>query len=64
MILYINDVPAEEDMEVKTNNGEPGILKSWRAPHKPSSTGRVYVDLENSKFQREFFPSVINGKWK
>lgn len=33
-------------------------VTGWRAPHKASSTGRVYVESSHG-FQREFFPSVF-----
>lgn len=32
-----------------------------RPPHKPESTGRVYVEDEDGT--REFFPSVFDLKW-
>jgi len=35
-----------------------------RAPHKPSSSGRVYVkEVGKSGWGREFFPNVFNMKW-
>jgi len=37
--------------------GEPAVVKGGRPPHKPSSTGRVWVDCG------EFFPSVFGLKW-
>lgn len=33
------------------------LIKGGRAPHKPSSTGRVWTD------SGEFFPSVVGAKW-
>ena len=32
-------------------------------PHKPSSTGRVYITPLVGGTWREFFPSVIGAKW-
>lgn len=34
-----------------------------RPPHKPGSTGRVYVDNCLSDISREFFPGVFNLVW-
>lgn len=43
--------------------GEEYILQSFREPHKPSSTGRVYVKPANGEgMSREFFPSVVGAK--
>jgi uncharacterized Zn finger protein len=34
-------------------------------PHKPSSTGRVYVEAKSKKLwgAMSYFPSVIGAKW-
>lgn len=64
MRLYVRGVPAETGMEVTMNNSEKGKLVDWRRPHKPSSTGRVYVSVENSTSVREYFPSVIGAEWR
>ena len=56
-VLMINGKPAEIGQEVTMHSGEVGILEGWREPHKPSSTGRVYVN------GNEYFPSVIGGKF-
>lgn len=42
--------------------GKPVVLVTITKPHKPSSTGRVYVRFENGT-HREFFPSVVGGVW-
>lgn len=41
----------------KDFRGETGRVHGGRAPHKPSSTGRVHVD------GREYYPSVFGLKW-
>lgn len=38
--------------------GDAGVIVGGRAPHKPSSTGRVHT--ANGQ---EFFPSVYGLKW-
>jgi hypothetical protein len=42
----------------KYHNGTETI-KGGRAPHKPSSTGRVWLE----EFSSEYFPGVIGAKW-
>lgn len=37
--------------------GETAVLKGGRPPHKPSSTGRVFIE------GAEYFPSVFDLKW-
>jgi len=40
------------------------VVTGGRAPHKPSSSGRVYVkEVGKSGWGREFFPNVFNMKW-
>lgn len=46
--------------EVTTFRGEKFILDSIVEPHKPSSTGKVYVTGDD--FRRGFYPSVIGCK--
>lgn len=49
---------------VSTGDGRQGVLEHFRAPHKPSSTGRVVVRLDGAEFQREWYPSVIGAQFK
>jgi len=44
---------------VKTFRGEPCTISGGRAPHKPASTGRVWVE----EFSQEYFPSVFDLEW-
>lgn len=51
-----------------TFRGEQVRVSDFTPPHKPSSTGRVYVqfldsDSDSPVFTREFFPSVIEAEW-
>jgi hypothetical protein len=49
--------------KVTSSGGDEYILQSFKEPHKPSSTGRVYVKPANGEgMSREFFPSVIGAK--
>jgi len=47
---------------VTTFRGEHGRLTGMTPPHKPSSTGRVYVEI--GKTSHEFFPSVVGAEWR
>jgi len=44
---------------VKTFRGETCTISGGRAPHKPASTGRVWVE----EFSQEYFPSVFDLEW-
>jgi hypothetical protein len=49
--------------KVTSSGGDEYILQSFKEPHKPSSTGRVYVKPASGEgMSREFFPSVIGAK--
>ena len=37
-------------------------VKGGTPPHKPSSTGRVWVDVDG-RWDEEFFPTVFDLKW-
>lgn len=50
--------------DIVTSGGETWTLTGARAPHKPSSTGRIYVKGEGDGMTREFFPSVCGLAWK
>jgi hypothetical protein len=48
----------------KVRNRDSYIVSGGRAPHKPSSSGRVYVKtVGGDRMGREFFPHVFNMKW-
>lgn len=53
--LHVGDI-------VETFRKERCILKGMTEPHKPSSTGRVLVEIDGGL--AEFYPSVINAKFK
>lgn len=48
---------------VETFRGEEVMLTGGRPPHKPSSSGRIYVEDLKYGYESEFFPSVCNLKW-
>ena len=49
--------------KVELHNGGTGTVTRMEEPHKPSSTGRVYVAIEGATYTRSFFPGVINATW-
>ena len=49
-------------MGQKVRSKKTYTVTGGRAPHKPSSSGRVYVK-ESDGFSREFFPTVFKMKW-
>ena len=47
-----------------TFRGESVVVTGMDEPHKPSSTGRVYIKYSGfDSIGREFFPSVIGAIW-
>lgn len=42
----------------------PARVVGGSAPHKPGSTGRVYVKHQDAEYSREFFPPVFNLTWR
>lgn len=62
MDLIINGKPAVKGQEVTTFRGETGILTGWSEPHKPSSSGKVYVKTSGD-WDNMWYPEVINGKF-
>lgn len=63
MILYINDEPAFIGEKYTTFRGLTVTLLEIREPHKPSSSGKVYLQFENGAVG-EYYPNVIGGKWR
>lgn len=63
MKLMIKGKEATVGMEVTSFRGDKAKLLSWTEPHKPSSSGRVYVEWENGSTD-EYFPSVFSGEFE
>ena len=64
-VLVRKDIgqPVEVGETVVRRGGGEATVKGGRAPHKPSSTGRVYVD-EGRTYTGEYFPSVYGLEWR
>jgi len=48
---------------VKTFRGECLRLTGGRAPHKPSSEGKVWVQEPGRAFGAEYYAGVIGAQW-
>ena len=65
ILVNANNERVVEKELVTTKSGERWIVEGGVPPHKPSSTGRVWVSLlSNPKHNRDFFPTVFNLKWQ
>ena len=62
LVYSCNKQPVVIGDLVKTFRGEPAIILGFTKPHKPSSTGRVYVEFIGGG-TGEYFPSVIDTEW-
>tara|TARA_R110000823_G_C15549217_1_gene459105 strand:- start:143 stop:373 length:231 start_codon:yes stop_codon:yes gene_type:complete len=49
---------------VHSRDGQGFVVKGGNPPHKPSSTGRVWVSDITNKHDREYFPSVCGLEWR
>lgn len=50
-------VPVTEGEKFTDRRGDVYTVSGGRAPHKPSSSGKVWTD------KGEFYPTVINCEW-
>ncbi len=56
--------PVETKELTLTRDGEAWVVEGGTPPHKPSSSGRVWVRLtDNPEWNREFFPNVFEMEW-
>ena len=50
---------------IRSSKGEQWVIEGGTPPHKPSSTGRVWVRLlDDPTWNREFFPTVFGMEWR
>lgn len=61
LVFEKNLKPVCEGQTVRSR--EAYTVRGGDAPHKPSSTGRVYVTAVKDGFNRQFFPTVFKMKW-
>ena len=56
--------PIKTGAIVQDFRGQRWVLEGGREPHKPSSTGFVWVrSVDGRGLSREFYPSVIGAQW-
>lgn len=55
------NLPVEIGATLTDFRGETAVLRGATPPHKPSSTGRVYV--QEGDCSAEYFPSVYKLQW-
>ena len=51
--------PVRMGETIQCSRGESYTITGGRAPHKPSSTGRVWV----KEVSQEYFPTVFGLEW-
>jgi hypothetical protein len=65
LAMKLIDIDSRQEIQVnetrKLFNGGTAVVKSWTEPHKPSSTGRVYVERDGQRM--EYFPRVIGAEF-
>ena len=52
-------VPVQEGEVVRDFRGKAETIKGGRPPHKPESTGHVWVGA----YSQEYYPSVFDLRW-
>ncbi len=55
--------PLMADQLVTTFRGEQVSAKGGRAPHKPSSEGKVWVQEPGRTMASEYYASAIGAEW-
>ena len=60
-LQYADGVPVMEHDVVSSERGVDYRVVHGRAPHKPGSTGRVFVS--KGPGQAEYVPTVLNMRW-
>lgn len=48
---------------VTTSRGEKCVVKYFRPPHSPASSGKVSVRLKGTSFEMEYYVGVIGAEW-
>ena len=57
--------PIKTGAIVWTSDGVRWVLEGGREPHKPSSTGFVWLRSTDGRgLSREFYPFVIGAEWR
>jgi hypothetical protein len=62
-LAHANGASVQMDEPVKCFRGEDYIITGGRSPHKPSSTGKVWVK-DTKGNSAEYYPTVFDMKWE
>jgi hypothetical protein len=62
-LVYTSTQQPVQIGDIVTIDDEEVVVNDIRRPHKPASTGRVYVRYAGARYDAEFFPSVIGAEW-
>lgn len=63
LIYSDNGMPVKENAVATTFRGERVRIGGARAPHKPGSTGKVYVYYEGASDLLSLYPGVLGMAW-
>lgn len=63
LVYKASGTPVAQGTPLATSNGEIVTVLGGRPPHKPSSTGQVWVRHHDSDWERTFYPSVLDLVW-
>ena len=58
------DGPAHYEDKRRTDDGDIYVICGGRAPHKSSSTGKVFCAPIDGEFERTLYPGVLGLEWK
>ncbi len=59
-LLHASGYPVTKGLCVLRHDGSLATITGGRPPHKPSSTGRVWIE----EVSQEYFPNVFDMKWE
>lgn len=65
-LVDANNKPVKRHQKMKSFRGDTYFVTGGAPPHKPESSGRIYVvhSLKDKDcMDREFFPSVFDCRW-
>ena len=62
-LVHANGASVQVNETVKSFRGEDYIITGGASPHKPASTGRVWVTDAHGN-NCEYYPSVFGMKWE
>lgn len=66
LIYEATGLEPKVNEEITSFRGETYILTGWREPHKPGSSGHIYVrypDEPGGVMSAEYYPSVFDMKF-